>query len=67
MKTTKTPGSAAPKSTAVRQLIASSIALGIVGIGAWSLLGQQAPYHPDTYDETVTRGGTELFGLQNED
>lgn len=48
----KTPDS---KSVMARQLIASGVAVGILGLGAWSLLGQKAPYHPD-YSDEVTRG-----------
>jgi len=44
------------KSVFVRQLIASAIAVAIVGLGAWSLLGQKAPYHPAAYNDEVTRG-----------
>lgn len=47
-----------PRTVMTRQLIASAIALGILGLGAWSLLGQKAPYHPDgAYSDDVTRSG----------
>lgn len=49
------PKSPDSKSAMARQLIASGVAVGILGLGAWSLLGQKAPYHPD-YSDEVTRG-----------
>lgn len=42
----------ASQSVGLRQVIASSVALGIIGLGVWSMWSQSAPYHPDT----VTRG-----------
>ena len=53
-----------PKTVVTRQLIVSAIALGILGLGAWSLLGQKAPYHPDgAYTDDVTRSGaSDLIG-----
>ena len=42
----------ATQSVGFRQVIASSVALGIIGLGVWSMWSQSAPYHPDT----VTRG-----------
>ena len=38
-----------------RQLIVCTVALGIVGLVAWTLLGQTAPYHPDVYNDEVSR------------
>lgn len=55
MKPNKTIGAATPRSAIMGQLIASTVALGIVGLGAWSLLGQKAPYHPEVFDDEVTR------------
>lgn len=49
------PKSPVSKSVIARQLVASAVAVGILGLGAWSLLGQKAPYHPD-YSDDVTRG-----------
>lgn len=43
------------KTAIARQLLVCTVALGIVGAGAWSLLGQKAPYHPDIYENEVTR------------
>jgi hypothetical protein len=51
----RTPGPAETKSTLLRQLIASGVALAIMGLGAWTLLGQQAPYHPEVYENEVSR------------
>lgn len=45
------------------QVIACVVALGIMGFGGWSLLGQKAPYHPDSYESQVTRGVSDLNGL----
>lgn len=50
-------GAATPKSVLIRQVIFCMAALGIMGAGAWSLMGQSAPYHPDMIDEDVTRSG----------
>lgn len=51
-------GAATPKSIVVRQVIFSLAALGIMGAGAWSLMGQTAPYHPDTFSDEVARNDT---------
>jgi len=48
----------------VPQAIVCAIALGIMGVGAWSLTGQTAPYHPDYATDAVTRGdGPDLLGF----
>lgn len=39
-----------------RQVIVSVIALGIIGLGAWSMWHQSAPYHPEFGAENVTQG-----------
>ncbi|MCX7565714.1 hypothetical protein OS189_05120 [Sulfitobacter sp. F26169L] len=51
-----TPDHSGPKSPFVRQMIVSFIALSIMGVGIWSLMGQKAPYHPDGFDDEVSRG-----------
>jgi hypothetical protein len=56
--TGKPQGSAAPKLATMRQLIACGVALGIMALGAWSLMGQNAPYHPEAYTDDVTRTDT---------
>lgn len=57
---------AAPKTAFFRQLIVSAVALIIMGAGAWSLLGQQAPYHPDISGNEVSRdGAAELINISN--
>lgn len=38
-----------------RQVIVSVIALGIIGLGGWSMWSQSAPYHPEIGPENVTR------------
>lgn len=43
------------KSTIMRHLLVSAIALGIMGLGTWSLLGLEGPYHPTAYDGDVSR------------
>jgi hypothetical protein len=48
-------GAASPNSVFMRQVIFCMAALGIMGAGAWSLMGQSAPYHPDMIEEDVTR------------
>jgi hypothetical protein len=59
-------GAATPKTAIFRQMIVSAVALVIVGVGAWSLLGQQAPYHPDISGEEVSRDGSaELMNVNN--
>jgi hypothetical protein len=45
------------KSPLFRQLIACSVALGIMALGAWSLMSQQAPYHPAPVENEVSRTG----------
>lgn len=55
MKSNKNQTGPMPKSVVLRQLIACAVALCIMGLGAWSLLGQNAPYHPDTYGGEVSR------------
>ncbi|MGB5864498.1 MAG: hypothetical protein WBG95_09365 [Sulfitobacter sp.] len=42
-----------------RQLIVSIVALGIVAGGGWSLLGQDAPYHPEGFGDVVTQNASE--------
>lgn len=49
-----------------RQMVACTFALGIMGLGAWSLLGQEAPYHPDVDGAVVTRSGTDLVEVNEE-
>ncbi|WP_299027076.1 hypothetical protein [uncultured Sulfitobacter sp.] len=57
-------GAATPKSVIVRQLIVSMAALCIMGLGAWSLMGQQAPYHPEIFEEEVSRTeGSDLIRI----
>jgi hypothetical protein len=48
-------GVATPNSVLMRQVIFCMAALGIMGAGAWSLMGQSAPYHPDVFQDDVTR------------
>lgn len=60
-------GTSAPQKPMLGQAIACGLALGIVGLGAWSLLGQEAPYHPQTYDGAATRGFSDLNGLGEND
>lgn len=45
------------KSVIMRQMIAITVALSIMGLGAWSLMGQRSPYHPDAYSDEVSRDG----------
>lgn len=53
-----------PQSPLLRQLIFSAFALGVMGLGAWSLLGQEAPYHPPVSSDEVSRNGvTELLNV----
>lgn len=59
-KTDKMQGSTAPDSAAKGQVIACVVALGIMALGAWNLLGQKAPYHPDGFDTEVSRGTADL-------
>lgn len=66
--TEKKQTSPVPKSALVRQLIASAVALGIMALGAWSLMGQKAPYHPEAYTDDVTRlGASGLIGAAGTD
>jgi hypothetical protein len=55
-KTNKPRGDIAPESAGFRQVIFSAVALGIIGLGVWSMWSQSAPYHP----ESVTRGPVDL-------
>jgi|GEM_PF-2374004 hypothetical protein len=52
----QTPAKADAKSKILRQLIASTVALTIMALGAWTLLGQHAPYHPAIDENQVSRG-----------
>ncbi|KEJ91047.1 hypothetical protein [Sulfitobacter donghicola] len=62
----ETSGAATPKSTFLRQMVFSGIALGIMGLGGWSLLGQSAPYHPEMTAEEVSRDNSqELFSFSD--
>ncbi|MEH6830505.1 hypothetical protein [Sulfitobacter sp.] len=56
----KIEGVSAPEKAILGQVVACLVALGIMGFGAWSLLGQNAPYHPEVYDGEVTRGAADL-------
>lgn len=59
-------GASAPKTAFFRQFIVSAIALVIMGVGAWSLMGQQAPYHPEISGDEVSRdGAAELNTIGN--
>ena len=60
---TKTDTTSDSKTAILGQVIACTVALGIMGLGAWSLLGQKSPYHPEAYDDAVTRGTSDLTGL----
>ncbi|WP_298859260.1 hypothetical protein [uncultured Sulfitobacter sp.] len=60
---TKTDTTIDSKTAILRQVIACSVALGIMGLGAWSLLGQKAPYHPEAFNDAVTRGPSDLTGI----
>lgn len=60
---TKKEGTSAPTKPILGQVIACTVALGIMGLGAWSLLGQSAPYHPESYDNAITRGASDLTGI----
>lgn len=51
------PQGTPPRSTITRQLIACMVALCIMGFGAWSLMGLNAPYHPDVIENEVSRSG----------
>jgi hypothetical protein len=53
---TESERTAARQSVILRQLIVSAVALGIVAVSAWSLLGLRAPYHPTIPVDDVTRG-----------
>jgi len=55
MKQNNTKSAVAPKSVVIRQVIFSVVAIGIMGLGAWSLMGQNAPYHPDMSGGEVTK------------
>ncbi|MBB3994287.1 ABC-type transporter Mla subunit MlaD [Sulfitobacter undariae] len=56
-KNTATP-KAEGKSVVTRQLIICGIAIGIMGLGVWSLRGGGGPYHPADYTDDVTRSET---------
>jgi len=56
MKKDASTGTASAKTVLIRQIIFSLAALAIMGIGAWSLMGQNAPYHPDFADGDVSKG-----------
>ncbi len=43
------------QSPVTRQLIVCAVAIGIMGFGAWSLMGQNAPYHPEGFENEVSR------------
>lgn len=59
-------GAVTPKSVVLRQMIFCLAALGIVGVGVWSLMGRSAPYHPEITDDDVTRGdASELMQVTN--
>lgn len=59
----KKPGTPAPEKPAFGQAIACVVALCIMALGAWSLLGQKAPYHPEIYEGDVTRGTSGVTGV----
>ena len=59
---TKTDTTSDSKTAILGQVIACTVALGIMGLGACSLLGQKSPYHPEAYDDAVTRGTLEPYG-----
>ncbi len=52
----KPQGPATPEASLKGQVIVSMIALGIVLLGGWTLMGQQASYHPQIPPEDVSRG-----------
>lgn len=56
-------GSSAPSKPVLGQVIACVLALGVMGVGAWSLLGQASPYHPDSYEGAVPLGLSDLTGF----
>lgn len=60
-------GASAPQKPVLGQMIACALALGIVFVGAWSLLGQASPYHPDSYEGAVTRGFSDLTSFSESD
>lgn len=66
-KPTHTESTSTPKNAMIGQIVACTVALGIMGLGAWSLLGQKAPYHPDGYDPEVTRATSDLTGVPESD
>ena len=66
MSQKKAKTAAKPKADLTRQIIFSLAALGIMGLGAWSLTGQSAPYHPEGFEDEVSRGSaTELTGVSD--
>ena len=64
---TKKEGDSATSKPMLGQVIACAVALGIMGLGAYSLLGHSAPYHPDSYDNAITRGASDLTGISESD
>lgn len=64
-KTDKPLGGRAPESNLGRQAIFSAIALGIIGLGGWTMWSQSAPYHPKIDAENVTRGDMQGFSDTN--
>ncbi len=63
----KNTDTSAPEKFDLGQVIACVVALIIMGLGAWSLLGQQAPYHPEGYEGEVTRGNSDLTVVREGD
>jgi hypothetical protein len=51
-----------PKNPLLSQMIVSAVALGIIGLGTWTMVNENSPYHPEIYPEDVTRGGTGGLG-----
>lgn len=56
------PRDAAPKSAIIGQILACTVAVAIMALGLWTLLGQNAPYHPDGVNDDVTRSDAPAFG-----
>lgn len=65
--TKKNADASASKNIDLGQIIACAVALIIMGLGAWSLLGQKAPYHPEGYEGEVTRGSSDLTDVRDSD
>jgi len=56
------------KSVVIRQLIICGVAIGIMGLGVWSLRGDGGPYHPVGMTDDVTRSDTPaLVGSSRQD